>query len=131
MEPVTVTEADRDRHLESELEGAPQEIQARVRRSIAALPLPEFFPPYRTMVVDSELNVWLKEYPTSSHAPNDWAIFDASGMWLGTLTLPEGLSVYEIGDDYVLGKTEDDLGVERVVVYGLMKGMGIAVSQGS
>jgi hypothetical protein len=38
------------------------------------------------------------------------------------MTTPPGVTVYDIGQDYILGRHVDELGVERVVVYGLDRG---------
>ena len=119
--PVPVREEDRARILDEELAGTPETRRPAVRRIVESLPLPEFFPPYKGMVVDAGLNVWLQEYPIRDDFPNDWTVFDASGRWLGTVTLPEKFDVYEIGLDYLLGKEVDDLGIERVRAYRLIR----------
>ena len=51
-------------------------------------------------------------------------VFRPDGVYLGTVQLPNDLDVEEIGKDYVLGKTTDDLDVEYVRVYGLDRGGG-------
>ena len=49
-------------------------------------------------------------------------VFRPDGVYLGTVQLPHDLEVEEIGADYVLGKTTDDLDIEYVRVYGLDRG---------
>lgn len=39
------------------------------------------------------------------------------GIWLGHGSLPARLRILEIGGDYILGVEQDDLDVERVVLY--------------
>lgn len=48
-------------------------------------------------------------------------VFRPDGVYLGTVQLPHDLEVMEIGEDYVLGKTTDDLDIEYVRVYGLSR----------
>lgn len=48
-------------------------------------------------------------------------VFASDGTLLGRVPFPPGIEVLEIGTDYVLGVTEDELGVERVVLHGLVK----------
>ena len=48
-----------------------------------------------------------------------WTVFDPEGRALGFIETPEGLTVLEIGADYLLGRVTDDLGVESVQVWGL------------
>jgi hypothetical protein len=46
-------------------------------------------------------------------------IFDAEGFYLGQIILQRGIVMHEIGADYLLGVTRDDLGVEYVVKHRL------------
>ena len=48
-----------------------------------------------------------------------WMVFDADGVALGFIETPDGLSVFEIGADYLLGRVTDDMGVESVQVWGV------------
>ena len=88
---------------------------------IAKLPYPAVFPPYALTVLDSELNLWFEEFRATTSEPSDWSVFDGMGIWLGRVTLPVGLEVYEIGSDCILGRSVDDVGVERIEVYALVK----------
>ena len=47
--------------------------------------------------------------------------FDPDGRWLGTVEMPAGPRVREIGDDYVLGTATDELDVEHVRLHRLVK----------
>lgn len=49
----------------------------------------------------------------------DLSVFDASGASLGTLTLPGDVEVVEVGEQYLLGITDDENGNARVVQHGL------------
>ena len=49
------------------------------------------------------------------------SVFDRRGIWLGDVTLPAGLTVYEIGSYYVLGSWQDEIEVEHVRLYELVK----------
>jgi len=55
--------------------------------------------------------------------PANWSVFAPDGVWLGRVTLPSGLEVYEIGSDYILGRSMDEMDVERILVYELVKGL--------
>jgi hypothetical protein len=48
-------------------------------------------------------------------------VFDARGVWLGSIALPPLFTVQEIGDNYMLGVLRDKFDVEQVVVYELIK----------
>jgi hypothetical protein len=49
-------------------------------------------------------------------------VFDPEGRLLGSAEVPSNLTIFEIGPDYVLGVEIDELGVQRPVLYGLMRG---------
>lgn len=66
--------------------------------------------------------------PVVSRRPG-WSLgFDPEGAWLGRVALPMGLDVYEIGSDYILGRSMDKVEVERILVYELVKGSGTGPS---
>lgn len=49
-------------------------------------------------------------------------MFDAEGRLHGEVQIPEGLTLYQIGDESVHGRVTDDVGIERVVLYDLING---------
>ena len=49
-------------------------------------------------------------------------MFDPDGNLLGSVEVPYGLTVLDIGDDYVLGSALDELQLERIELYRLIKG---------
>ena len=46
-------------------------------------------------------------------------VFDAEGHVLGFVETPEGLEIHEIGEDYILGRVKDELGVDFIQVWPL------------
>ena len=90
---------------------------------LEAVPLPESFPAFSTIEVDLPGYLWVREY----NLPEDgdralWTVFDADGLVQGFIETPQGLTIYEIGEDYILGKAEDELGVEYVQMWRLDRG---------
>jgi hypothetical protein len=53
--------------------------------------------------------------------PAEWSVFDPDQVWLGCVTIPRGLEVYEIGSDYILWRATDEMEVERILVFELVK----------
>jgi hypothetical protein len=91
-------------------------------RLLAEVPSAEQFPAYADLIVDTDGNLWLAAYPRPSReGPRLWTVIDSTGRWLGEVALPAGLEVWEIGADYVLGVFDDELGVEHVRKYRLIK----------
>lgn len=85
----------------------------RIERQLAEVTFPETLPAFSGLAADAAGNLWVQEYAVGDDV-NRWDVFDPDGRWLGTVGLPPGLEPYEIGEDYVLGAVDDELGVERV-----------------
>ena len=84
--------------------------------------MPTKLPTYASLRVDPEGNVWAGRFesPGTMHA-QEWDVFSHDGGYLGVVIMPEGLNVFEIGLDYVLGKWLDDSDVEFVRRYRLIR----------
>jgi hypothetical protein len=86
------------------------------------LPLPEFVPAYSVLFTDARGRAWLARYRLGGEtAPPTWDVIDTDGTWLGSVAMPRRFTPYRIGDDFVLGKHTDSLGVERVQVRSLRR----------
>lgn len=82
------------------------------------LPLPEFVPLYQNAIVDEAQRIWVERYRTIIDDPTPrWDVIDTTGQWVGTVATPRGVTVYQIGGDFLLGLQRDSLGVERVVLH--------------
>lgn len=118
-----VRDADVAKYREERLESARNVDELRrVRAEIEQTPVAPEFPAYRMLVVDRTGNLWVESYPRpGENGRRRWTVFDAAGRMLGDVAIPERLWVFEIGDDYVLGVERDELGVEYVRMYALVK----------
>jgi hypothetical protein len=90
---------------------------------------------FGNLYADRAGNLWVRRMPLDRIAgapfrpwerpddpmPNEWDVFDARGVWLGSMALPPLFTVQEIGDNYMLGVLRDKFDVEQVVVYELIK----------
>ncbi|MDE2872148.1 MAG: hypothetical protein OXU69_07775 [Gemmatimonadota bacterium] len=79
-------------------------------------------PLYRAILSDGRGRLWLEEYePGNRHeAVLRHMVIAADGTWLGTVTAPERFLFLDATGDRVLGMVVDELGVQHVVVYGLV-----------
>ena len=50
-----------------------------------------------------------------------WTVFDPEGRLLGFVETRPGLRIFEIGADYILGRVRDELGVESVQVWPMLR----------
>ncbi len=82
----------------------------------------EVFPTWNQILVDEVGNIWAKGYRWfDMGADYRWTVFDRDGRYLGEIVVPYPLTVFEIGDDYVLGHMSDGRGGEAVYIYDLEK----------
>ena len=85
-------------------------------RYLRETPFPERMPLYRRLLVDAQRNLWAERFRPFRESESSWYVFDEQGVWLGEVATPPGLSIFEIGTDYVLGVRRDELDVPFVVV---------------
>lgn len=83
------------------------------------VPPVDAYPAFGEILSDRAGYLWVREYRVSGEGAAVWTVFDPDGRVQGLVETPEGLEVFEIGEDYVLGLGEDELGVEYVQLWGL------------
>ena len=132
-DPVPVTDADRQRHRESMLNqpatgGSRRQRppSAQQRSIVDVMVYPDHHPAFQRIYPDPSGHVWVElpnpEHPApGSSVPTTWDVFDPSGAWLGSVEFPARFFVFEIGEGYVAGVWKDEVDVERVRVYELVK----------
>ncbi len=85
------------------------------------LPAPDSVPNIDHLVVDHPGMVWVGSYQHDASAPRLYHVYDTEGRFLARVAMPPGVEVLEIGGDYVLGITRDELDVERIVLHTLTR----------
>ena len=117
-----VQPGDAARTLEERLATNVSGDPAAITRLHDALPVPELYPAYATLLVAGDGAVWVEEYRRPGHSgPLTWRVFAADGVLAGTIRIPSDLDVRDVGADYVLGVTSDELGVQYVQLYGVTR----------
>ena len=100
---------------------APDTLRARIlereRRLYAELPLPEIMPVFSRLLVDDVGSLWAELYRFDVRQPTRWLVFGPDGEGLGSVDMPPGLTVRQIGSDFVVGVWRDENGVEYVRRY--------------
>ena len=84
------------------------------------VPLPDFLPAHEQIALDPAGHLWMSEYVVGDEVPV-WSVFDTDGKWLGSVSMPPGGRISEIGEDYVLGVWKDEMDIETIRMYGLIK----------
>ncbi len=85
------------------------------------LPIPKELPVAAALLVDKLGFIWIERYRFPWDEEIKFDVIDPESGWLGTITLPEPVTIYEIGADYLLGLRRDGMGVEQVVMLGLRR----------
>lgn len=121
-EQLDVTDADVEALKEQQLSGnMPQGMRDAMVGILDDTPIRETMPAFDSVMVDRVGNLWVEEYRRPGDTLPRWTVFNRDGELLGTLSLPDGFVIYDVGDDYVLGKWSDEMDIEHVQLYGLIK----------
>ncbi|MGE3527281.1 MAG: 6-bladed beta-propeller [Gemmatimonadales bacterium] len=121
--PRTRSSSVYDRFVESELEGA-DDAQRRLYEHFfktGGLPLPEYVPLYMTMKAGPAGEVWLERYRLPWDTTGIWEVVNPLEEWRTEVRVPQGVRVYEIGRDYLLGGIRDSLEAEQVALFPLSR----------
>ena len=121
--PVAVTDADLRRYRDSVLASA-----SDAARSISLSSFENRPPPPRTMPayapdihIDPDAYLWVRDLSGPGDPHSRWSVFAADGSYLGSIEVPAQFGVLEIGQHYVLGLRRDELDVEYVELYRLIR----------
>ncbi len=120
---LAVTEEEVDRELRVRLGPNPRPY---IRDLVDRLPVPTEKPAYQRMLLDAEGNVWAGEFLglARRYEPQDWYVWDSSGVWLGIVETPARFELMRVGVDEVLGVRRDLNDVEHPQVLRLVKPQG-------
>ena len=82
--------------------------------------VPDVFPAYHRLLVGDDGVLWVHDYIRPGER-SEWFAFDPDGRWVRTLVLPPRTYLLDIGPDWALVRTRDDLDVQRVAVHTLVE----------
>jgi hypothetical protein len=118
--PVPVTAEEVNRFNEAKLAEVDDErSRQHYREMYDLMPQHETFPALASIRLDRAGNLWVKEFVRPGATAAIWQVFDGEGRITAQLTLPADFELLDIGGDYVIGLTRDELGIERVLWYNL------------
>ncbi len=119
---LAITDAMVDAWVARSTGDMPPEQAAEVAAGLRSMPLPEQRPPFGLSFSDEVGNLWLADFDDMVPPQESWSVIAPDGDVLARVTLPEGFAPYAAGDDWILGRERDDLDVEHVTMYRLVKG---------
>jgi len=98
-------------------------LEARIRD---AMYQPDFVPPVGAVMTAGDGKLWLRRFDPieseSGEALAEWWVFDPMGAPVVRALLPTGLRVMHIANEHVWGTEQDELDVDYIVRYRLVKG---------
>lgn len=121
-EPVPVTPDEVSAWRDGRAAALERMIGPGIRAVLDDVPIPANRPPYDRLLVDVLGYLWV-HHPRSlipSQEPDRYTILDPDGVWLGEVSTPP-MQLLEVGENYLVGVSRDELGVETVQVYALQR----------
>jgi hypothetical protein len=112
-----VTQETVTAYVEAALSKLEEQDRLRGRQIFEGIPSARQIPWISSLMVHDLDQLWVQEYSPDARSRR-WIVFGAAGGLLGSVTLPDGRVVLQIGADFVMGLETDDLGVQHVRIYG-------------
>lgn len=91
---------------------------------VEAMPVPDSMPFLSDLKLDSSCRVWVQEYVATTDVTQRWTGFDSSGGVVGTLTMEAGIELRDMGEDYAIVETSDELDVPEIRMHALVPASG-------
>ena len=122
----TVSDDDLEAYIRVNVDedGNDENRRRELRAMTREMPIPEYLPPYQSLVVDTEGHLWVEEYQIPGEDISTWTIFDPDGRVVGRLATPARTRLLEVGNDYLLGRTLDEFDVESLTLWPLTRPSG-------
>lgn len=117
---LSIDGAEIDRYKNWVIETEQLDPRSRQAQFFMTMEFPATTPAYTTLQIDDSGNLWVRRFARPGLESEDWDVFSPSGVWMGTVAAPIGLTITKIGDEYVLGIFEDEIGTEFVRMYPLV-----------
>jgi hypothetical protein len=119
-ELAPVTTELKEAWIEERLEDIEDINEVREQRGqLTEIPVPERIAPYQAFIADQLDNLWIGETRLPGEDARTWTIMDSDGRAIGRLTMPLRTLPLDIGRDWILAVTRDELDVESLTVWGL------------
>jgi hypothetical protein len=95
----------------------------RVRATIDLLPRGHTVPVLDKLLADAAGRIWIRDAAPQwmPEGPQQWTVYATDGRIIARATTPLGFNVMHIGQDHITGVTRDDLNVECVRVYRILR----------
>jgi hypothetical protein len=100
----------------------------RAVREMGEGPFADTVAAFSQFIADRQGGLWVRAVNPADHPPigalditprepSTWSVFEASGRWIGDVSMPARFTPKDIGADYVLGVAADEDGTQTVALY--------------
>lgn len=110
-----------DEYYASRYANLPDEERTAALNQVRGMPMVDSYPAFAGIMSDRAGYLWVREYWVPEAEGPVWSVFDPEGRVQGLVETPPGLRLFEIGEDYLLGWRNDELGVEHVEVWAVSR----------
>jgi len=99
---LMVTREHLELYAEDVLAGVPAERRPAYRRWLRDMPEVEKFPAYDMLRVAPSGDLWVHAFQRPGEASSSWTVFDRVREKIGSLTLPDRMTLLDAGQDFLL-----------------------------
>jgi hypothetical protein len=121
--PVTLrapTQAEVDAAIDALASMAPAANRQAMLSQLATIPVPARLPPISALYSDTEGLLWVQTTPPGGRAL-DFLVLQRDGRLVSRVHVPRGLTLFDIGRDYVVGSYTDSADEMHVAVFRLRR----------
>lgn len=119
--PGPVRDTDLEAYLQEQVAGMDAN-DARIRRQeVARMPHPDTQPAHGALAADRVGYLFVEDFRRPGAEAVAVHVFDPDGRLTGRFELPRDVQILDVGEDYLLGLYRDELDVEYLHVYDLVR----------
>jgi 6-bladed beta-propeller len=85
---------------------------------LKAAPIPEYYPPIRSITVAADRSVWVG---MQGYGKGEWSVWGPTGIQVARVSGPSALQVLRVSEDELWGVEHDEQDIPRVVRYRILK----------
>jgi hypothetical protein len=121
-DPLPVRAPDLEARIQEEIAELSDPSEApEVRAAFDEMPVPAVMPAMAGIQVDGRGYLWVEGYPRPGDEASLYDVLDPEGELVGKISLPSGLQILEIGEDYLMALYRDELEVEYLRIHRLAR----------
>lgn len=95
-----------------------------IRRAVERMPAPDSVGILRLVLVTPLGRIWSPRQRPPTDTPVEWTVYDLQGRTVAHVTTPARFQPHEIGEDYITGLYQDEMDVDYVRLYRLIRPAG-------